>query len=526
VLAAKPYGTYQYAFKSAKTGRTSQGREVQLLLEHSDNPGIPYIETGGVHHYVGTGSPESAVSAPVGSTFQRRDGGSASTFWVKQTGTGNTGWSALGSPLGDAAIPTFNVKSAPYSATGDGVTDDASAIQAACNAASAAGGGIVYFPKGVYKINSTITRPVGVAWIALGPGSSSANQLVRILWGGAAGGTMVQTLAGTSANIPGTHTIGIAFHGNDTAAYGYRFLKDSTGAGKIDSWSWFDNCAFLRVTANGLSMETDGMTNFDVFRCRWDLCGGYGLYVKNVSGVFCQIRSVTYDNSTTAGNGMMYFDSTAAVDNARCYVGLYDMHPEVNGALNVTYASGATAPEQRGLIRLGVNPSVGNRMQFMINADHIWVPVAATAESFSIFQVTSAAGAVTDHDKALSLNVRNLWGINRWSSNTKESKLIGGISASRQWPYEGAAGVKQVQGYLYTPQDTVGVDASKNLTIGHSQVERLEVGTGTGKPTITSGAGAPSADEPMGSIYFNTSGGASTTLYVKTATGTGGWTAK
>lgn len=44
------------------------------------------------------------------------------------------------------------------------------------------------------------------------------------------------------------------------------------------------------------------------------------------------------------------------------------------------------------------------------------------------------------------------------------------------------------------------------------------------QPTITTGFGAPTADEPIGSIYLNGSTG--TNLYVKTATGTGGWTAK
>ena len=47
-----------------------------------------------------------------------------------------------------------------------------------------------------------------------------------------------------------------------------------------------------------------------------------------------------------------------------------------------------------------------------------------------------------------------------------------------------------------------------------------------GTPTITSGSGAPSTDEPKGSLYLRTDGSTSTTLYVKTATGGGGWTAK
>lgn len=40
----------------------------------------------------GTGSPESAVTAPVGSLFLRTDGGAGTSLYVKESGAGNTGW--------------------------------------------------------------------------------------------------------------------------------------------------------------------------------------------------------------------------------------------------------------------------------------------------------------------------------------------------------------------------------------------------------------------------------------------------
>jgi hypothetical protein len=42
----------------------------------------------------GTGTPQSAVTAPVGSLFIRSDGGANTTLYVKESGTGNTGWVA------------------------------------------------------------------------------------------------------------------------------------------------------------------------------------------------------------------------------------------------------------------------------------------------------------------------------------------------------------------------------------------------------------------------------------------------
>jgi polygalacturonase len=59
--------------------------------------------------------------------------------------------------VGAAAPQVINVKSAPYGAKGDGNTNDAAAINKAVTAASAvAGGGIVQFPAGTYKVGNTI----------------------------------------------------------------------------------------------------------------------------------------------------------------------------------------------------------------------------------------------------------------------------------------------------------------------------------------------------------------------------------
>lgn len=44
--------------------------------------------------FVGSGSPESAVTASVGSTYRRSNGGTSTSFYVKETGSGNTGWIA------------------------------------------------------------------------------------------------------------------------------------------------------------------------------------------------------------------------------------------------------------------------------------------------------------------------------------------------------------------------------------------------------------------------------------------------
>lgn len=64
----------------------------------------------------------------------------------------------------------FNVKD--YGAAGDGTTDDRAAIQAAINAAVAAGGGTVHLPLGDYKLTNKITLGSNVTLQGEGSGSA------------------------------------------------------------------------------------------------------------------------------------------------------------------------------------------------------------------------------------------------------------------------------------------------------------------------------------------------------------------
>jgi hypothetical protein len=50
--------------------------------------------TTGIAWFSGAGSPEGVVAAPVGSLYSDTEGGEDSTLYVKESGTGNTGWTA------------------------------------------------------------------------------------------------------------------------------------------------------------------------------------------------------------------------------------------------------------------------------------------------------------------------------------------------------------------------------------------------------------------------------------------------
>lgn len=66
--------------------------------------------------------------------------------------------SSISGSCQSGVIPVFNVKTAPYFATGDGTTDDGAAIQKALNDAHSQGG-VVYFPAGTYLIGRDVSAP-------------------------------------------------------------------------------------------------------------------------------------------------------------------------------------------------------------------------------------------------------------------------------------------------------------------------------------------------------------------------------
>jgi hypothetical protein len=56
--------------------------------------GYVRIGTGTARIISAAGDPEGAVTAPVGSLYLRTNGSTGTTLYVKESGTGNTGWAA------------------------------------------------------------------------------------------------------------------------------------------------------------------------------------------------------------------------------------------------------------------------------------------------------------------------------------------------------------------------------------------------------------------------------------------------
>jgi len=72
---------------------TTAGSVVTAIEDHRAGP-YGVHGGGGIALISGAGTPESAVVAPVGTLYTRTDGGAGTTLYVKESGTGNTGWVA------------------------------------------------------------------------------------------------------------------------------------------------------------------------------------------------------------------------------------------------------------------------------------------------------------------------------------------------------------------------------------------------------------------------------------------------
>lgn len=158
--------------------------------------------------------------------------------------------------VGDLATnwPLVDVRA--YGATGNGVTDDTAAFNAALAYLHTRGGGTLLMPPGIYKISSTltITDPISIQ----GHGTSGADTFVAneslvtkgvsvISWAG--GATPVLAVAGP---VRGIHFERFAIEGNSAATIGISLDRVQR--------STFRNLRVAHCITNGMLLTTTGTT--------------------------------------------------------------------------------------------------------------------------------------------------------------------------------------------------------------------------------------------------------------------------
>lgn len=195
---------------------------------------------------------------------------------------------------GSGITGLINVKDSPYSAIGNGTSDDTAALQAALDAVPATGG-IVFMPAGRYKVTSTLTiTRQNVTLYGAGPGQrvgATQNATGARIEAATTGfsGTAVLRVAPTSGTVPlhgvtlrdfaidcqdtGTGVDGIHFRSN-RSLIDHVYVFQATGAGiRLEgyaTWDLYDsvlrNVQVSECAAEGLLLA-EGATDMHFEHC-------------------------------------------------------------------------------------------------------------------------------------------------------------------------------------------------------------------------------------------------------------------
>lgn len=221
--------------------------------------------------------------------------------YVPKSGATMTG-TLTGPAFAPTGRPWFDVKA--YGATGDGATDDLTAIQSAVSAAVAAGGGTVYFPSGTYLVSSLITLSSDITLLGV-PGSShiratTGTYVVRAL------GTL-GTLRTVATDIArGTSVVALSSGGSDFTAGSGMWIQSEAQALDEATHKKGELQTVLSVSSNTVTVAGSAM---DVYATADTAKVGAVTFVENVVLRDLKFTSNIYTTSTTtATNGLLRFE--------------------------------------------------------------------------------------------------------------------------------------------------------------------------------------------------------------------------
>jgi hypothetical protein len=177
------------------------------------------------------------VARSLGSFYLRNQAGNVAPY--QKTGALATAWQKW-----SQSFNWISVKA--YGATGDGVTDDTTAIQNAINACNTQGGGVVYFPDGTYVFSQLALA--GMAKVQL-MGSGSGSTLKWTFNAGGVAGSGITLSAGTSQSrisMLGFDGSGLS---NPAAGVTNHLIQIGTGAGGGVVETQIFQCQFKNAAA-------------------------------------------------------------------------------------------------------------------------------------------------------------------------------------------------------------------------------------------------------------------------------------
>ena len=246
VPLAGPINSRRAVFKVTSEGESQMLRGVRA---GGANVTPATLDTGALRS-CGSGSPEGVVTGKVGDLYTDTSGSAGSTLYVKESGVGNTGWSATGG-VASSIITTVRSVTLPYDPTspvyrtpvGNYFTDSASDVQVWHNATLLTYG-VDYTAYYNGKFNPGYEQPLSVR------DASSGIVLTTIVTSGTI------TIQWIERTLPITPSVGIARFMYD----GLWWVRDTLNAWNISNPLTIPNTIYVSEPPAGYVLELWRMT--------------------------------------------------------------------------------------------------------------------------------------------------------------------------------------------------------------------------------------------------------------------------
>lgn len=410
-----------------------------------------------------------------------------------------------------SGAPWYDVRSTAFAggAVGDGVANDAPAIQAAATAANADGGGVVFLPLGIYLITTAITLAPKVAVI----GVSAIGSSIRV--SGAIKGLVYEPGTLTQANI---------------TLMDFQILGTTAAALELIS---FKNCANIymaRINPRNTStsnIKLDTCYHFDIVDSRIESAVTNGVYLvscnawhlgqldfqANASSTASFIRAETcgYGSIDEGSN----FEGSAVGSVGVRLIGCVDI------AITDNYFEQLDGPCVRAETTLCQN--IWILRNHLHSDDSTWIDFSPNSV---VHQSIVVSGNVVDSSFAAPKYVFNPGSASTWEYTHNPipagNHIVGYptvpdmkygldyITTFDVWARHGAA-TEVVMGAR-------GPGGQAGFRLGGSGGVHWIVGSNTPEGAVTAN---------IGSVFLRSNGGANTTLYIKeSGVGNTGWVAK
>jgi len=311
----------------------------------------------------GTGSPESSVTAPVGSIYTRTDGGASTTLYVKETGTGNTGWAAFGATSG-SSLPSGGTVGQFIENSGSGSGSWSSNMDDVILGATSPAAG-------------TFTTLTGTTFVGLPASSTSAAGIVQltdststtssVLAASATAVKAAKDAADAAGGLPSGGTVGQIIENTGSGTGGWTSNLDDIIIG-----------ATTPLAANFTTLGTSGTATF-----------GAGLTTQG--DIVANLDSLRSIGSTSVRFLKVWTDTTAA-------------GTLLIGAGSITDSSGAISFGNENISTTGTLASGALSVTGAMTSS---TTITATT-SIKGGSCTVAAGSITDTSGAISFGNENI----------------------------------------------------------------------------------------------------------------------